>query len=343
MELRKQMLNLLPQIEAKEAFEADTYAWFNNLLHGHMGKWQYMESAYDGDPVNGAQLWDRWEQEASRGDNMLKRQGQIIEEQIVDMVALTKPCQTLIDLGPGGMSAVVKNTIPFVNGYKDSLTNFIAIDMSEEAATNAAGHVQSLNDQIKTHALHDDFLNTNLDISHEGKTIALMMGGTIGNFEAKPNTPNAINLMSQRITALKSSMPKNTIIFIGLEATQTPELLYSDYDNPIHAEYEINLMHSIKRDLLAEQNGFDPYSWKYSMQWHPKAYQFCHIAEATELQRFEMMGQDIRFAKGSKLIIDNSFKFPVLAMQRAAQKANTAYLKPFSDDEGRMVIHAILL
>lgn len=79
------------------------------------------------------------------------------------------------------------------------------------------------------------------------------------------------------------------------------------------------------------------------MQWHPEAYQFCHIAETTELQRFVMMEKDIRLAKGSQLIIDNSFKFPVLAMQRAAQKAKTAYLKPFSDDEGRMVIHAIQL
>ena len=343
MEQRKLMLNLLPHIETKEAFEADTYAWFNNILHGHMGKWQYMEPAFEGDPVNGTRLWDRWEQEASKGDNMLKRQGQIIEEQIADMVYFTKPCETLIDLGPGGMSAVIKNTAPFAEGYKKDLKSFIAIDMSEEAATNAVNYIKSLNAGLRTYALHDDFLNTNLNIPIQGKTIALMMGGTIGNFEAKPNTPDSINLMAQRITALKNSMPKDTIIFIGLEATQTPELLYGDYDDPIHAEYEINLMHLINRDLLANQNGFDPYAWKYSMQWYPEAHQFCHIAEATELQRFEMMGQDMRFAKGSQLIIDNSFKFPVLAMQRAAQKANTEYLKPFSDEEGRMVIHAIKL
>ena len=337
------MLNLAPQIEIREAFEADTYTWFNGILHGHMGKWQYMEPAYAGDPVNGAHLWDKWEQEASRGDNMLKRQGQIIEEQINDMIDLTKPCQTLIDLGPGSINAVTKNTAPFVNGYESDLRNFIAIDVSEETAINAKNHIQSLNTGIKTYALHDDFLSTDLSIPHEGKTIALMMGGTIGNFEAKPNTPDTINLMAQRISALKRSMPQNTIIFIGLEATQTPALLYGDYDNPIHAEYEINLMHSIKRDLLSDQDGFDPYAWKYSMQWYPDAHQFCHIAEATALQRFEMLGQDMRFAKGSQLIVDNSFRFPVLAMQRASQKAKTDYLKPFSDPEGRMVIHAIQL
>ena len=79
------------------------------------------------------------------------------------------------------------------------------------------------------------------------------------------------------------------------------------------------------------------------MKWWPEAYQFCHIAEATELQRFNFLGQDIRFPKGTQLIVDNSFRFPILAMQRAAQIANTEYLKPFSDEDGRMVIHAIKL
>lgn len=337
------MLNIAPQIEIREAFEVDTYTWFTKKRYGHMSKWQYMEPTYDGDPVNGAVLWDKWEQEASKGDNMLNRQGQIIKEQINDMVSLTKPCHTLIDLGPGGINAVSKNTIPFIDGYKQELDSYIAIDITKEATFNASNYIKSINSDIKTHALHEDFLNTDLVIPHEGKTIALIMGGTIGNIETKPNTPDALGLMANRITQLKRSLPDGTIIFIGLEATQTPEILYDSYDHPAHTEMEVNFMHAIKRDLLSDEDGFDPYAWKYAMKWYPQAHQFCHIAQATELQRFNMMGKDIRFAKGSQLIIDSSFKFPVLAMQRSAQMANTEYLKPFSDNEGRMVIHAIQL
>ncbi len=337
------MINLAPQIEIKEAFEVDTYTWFSGLLHGHMGKWQYIGANHKNDIVNADKLWDKWEQEASKGDNMLKRQGQIIKDQINEMIALTKPCNTLVDLGPGGLSAVTKNTIPFINGYKSDLQKFVAIDMSEEAATNAKNYIQSLNINIESYSIQDDFLESDLSIPHKGKVIALMMGGTIGNIAAQSNTPEAINLMAHRLSQLKNSLPNNTLIFIGLEATQNVDTLYKSYDHPAHAEFEINIMHAIKRDLLPEQDGFDPYAWKYSMQWYPDAHQFCHIAEATELQRFDMMGQEMRFTKGSKLIIDNSFKFPVLAMQRAAQKANTKYLKPFSDSEGRMVIHAIQL
>lgn len=337
------MLNLAPLLETRRALEADTYAWFTNELFGHMGKWQYMEPEYKNDPVNGATLWDIWEQEASKGDNMLKRQSNIIAEQIDEMAELTKPCHSLIDLGPGGLSAVSKNTVPFIDAFLQDLTNFVAVDMAEEAAMNAANYIDVLYDDLETHSVHDDFLNRNIAIPHTGKTIALMMGGTIGNFEAMPNTPNAVRLMANRLQQLKRSLPDNTTLFIGLEATQDPDILYADYDHLAHAEYEINLMHGIKRDLLWEEDGFNPYAWKYEMKWYPESYQFCHIAEATELQRFELMGEEIRFPKGTQLIVDNSFKFPVLAMQRAAQMAKTDYLRPFSDPEDRMVIHALKL
>lgn len=337
------MFNVKLKTGIKELFEVDTYAWFNGTLHGHMGKWQYMEPAYKGDPVNGAHLWDKWAREASKGDNMLKRQSHIIDKKIDDMIALTGQCKTLIDLGPGGEEAVINNTVPIVQAYGDVLKKYIPIDINEEFVQGAESVVKSSNENIDCCGLHADFTNTGINICDEGKTVVFFNGGTIGNFEAAPNTPDAVNLMAGRISALKNSMPAGAIMFVGLEATQNVDLLYGDYDNPIHAAYEINMMHAIKRDLLSEEDGFDPYAWKYSMKWYPDAHQFCHIAEATELQRFEMWGQEMRFAKGAQLVIDNSFKFPVLAMQRAAQKAKTKYLKPFSDHDGRMVVHAIQL
>jgi hypothetical protein len=56
-----------------------------------------------------------------------------------------------------------------------------------------------------------------------------------------------------------------------------------------------------------------------------------------------MRGRDFAFEKGDQLVIDNSFKFPVLAMQRSAQMTGTRYIKPFADKDGRMVIHGLEL
>jgi uncharacterized SAM-dependent methyltransferase len=337
------MYNHLLKIQPYSDFLIDTYDWFLQKRFGHMDKWGYLSPKHPNDLVRGAELWDIWEQEASKGDNMLKRQGNIIADKISNMASLTGPCNTLIDLGPGGLNAVKKNTVPFIQAYSNSLEKYVAIDIGEDAAINATNKVTSIINNINVHAINSDFLDRETHIPYKGKTIALMMGGTIGNFEAKPNTPDAINLMAKRIINLKHVLPQNTIIFIGLEATQNKNLLYKSYDHLAHIKFEINLMHGIKRDLLSKEDGFDPYAWKYTMRWHPDAHQFCHIAEATELQRFEFLGEDIRFPKGTQLVIDNSFKFPILAMQRAAGLAKTKYLKPFSDKDGRMVIHSIQL
>jgi uncharacterized SAM-dependent methyltransferase len=79
------------------------------------------------------------------------------------------------------------------------------------------------------------------------------------------------------------------------------------------------------------------------MKWWPNSYQFCHLAEVTKPQKFTMLGQAFEFAVGDQLVIDNSFKFPVLAMQRATQMAGSHYIRPFADNDGRMVVHALRL
>jgi uncharacterized SAM-dependent methyltransferase len=336
------MLNQASSLKLKQAFETDTYAWFKGQRHGHMGKWQYGEPEYEGDPVRGAKLWDIWEQ-AATDDNMLARQGRIIKEQIDDMISLTKPRHTLIDLGPGGLHAVMSNTIPFIEGYNNDLDTYIAIDLASGASEGAVNKVSSICPELNCFALNDDFLKAGLHIPATGQSAALFMGGTIGNFEAEPNTSQAIELMAKKIVKLKQVLPDNTVVFIGLEATQDPDMLYTDYDDPRHAEYEINLMHQIKRDIIPDEEGFDPYAWKYSMAWYPDAHQFCHIAKSTTDQKFSMWGDRIHLPKGTQLVVDNSFKFPILAMQKSALLAGTEYLRPFTDRDGRMAIHALKL
>lgn len=173
--------------------------------------------------------------------------------------------------------------------------------------------------------------------------MALMMGGTIGNFEAEQNTKDTLSCMAARIKKLKTNLPEGSILLVGLEATQDPKCLYGDYDHPAHAEFEINIMHTIKRDVIPDVSGYNPYAWKYAMKWWPDAYQFCHIAEATQEQHFNIMGNDITFTVGTQLVVDNSFKLPVIAMQRATQLSGCEFIRTFSDNEARMVIHAIRL
>lgn len=334
-----EMLDKVSKAKLTDAFATDTFEWFSGRS-GHMERWQYLDPIFEGDVVRGSQLWKQWEKVAGN-DNMLHRQGRIIEENVQEMVALTKPRHTLIDLGPGSIAAVVRNTIPFIDTYGDDLKRYISVDVSQAIAEDAKDFMKTKGKS--SFSFHDDFFEEGLNIPYKGKSVAIFMGGTIGNIEAPQNTPDTLALMSGRIRQLKHNLPAGTVIFIGLEATQDASILYGDYDHPAHAEFEINIMHGIKRDLLSQEDGFDPNSWRYAMKWWPDAYQFCHLAEATKPQRFEMLGKVFSFSAGDQLVIDNSFKLPVLAMQRATQMAGSKYIRPFADSDGRMVIHALQL
>ena len=338
---QRAMLKQRFKADINHDFASDAFEWFSGRA-GHMERWQYLDPKDKNDPVRGSELWAAWEKAAGK-DNMLQRQGRIIAEQVGEMTKLTKPRHTLIDLGPGSRHAVVKNTIPFIEAYGEELGRFISVDVSAFVAEDIKDFVQELYPNKTCLAANDDFLKEGLSLDHSGKCAAVFMGGTIGNIEAPQNAENSISLMAGRIRRLKHNLPAGTIMFIGLEATQDADLLYGDYDHPAHAELEINVMHGIKRDVLPDEDGFDPDGWKYAMKWWPAAHQFCHLAEVTKPQKFLMFGQSFEFAVGQQLVIDNSFKFPVLAMQRAAQIAGCNYLHPYADSDGRMVVHALAL
>ncbi len=335
------MLHKLPQADLNTAFATDCYRWFSGEVIT-MERWQYLDPAFKGDRVRGSQLWATWEA-VSGNDNMLHRQGRIIQSRAVEMAALTKPRHTLIDLGPGSRQAFARNTVPFVEAYGGDLKQLISVDISSLAAEDIKTYAQELYPEKLSFAVNDDFLEEGLSLPTKGKCVAIFMGGTIGNIAAPQNADNAIELMADRIRRLKYNLPAGTVAFIGLEATQDGNLLYGDYDHPAHGEFEINVMHGIKRDVLADEKGFDPDGWKYAMKWWPDAYQFCHLAEATKDQEFKLLGKQFSFAAGDQLVIDNSFKFPVLAMQRATQLAGSRYIRPFADQDGRMIVHALAL
>lgn len=335
------MLHKLSQTDLNVTFATDCYKWFSGKAVD-MGRWQYLDPAFVGDWVRGSQLWAQWEA-VSGNDNMLHRQGRIIQERVEEMKALTKPRHTLIDLGPGSRQAFERNTVPYVDAYGEDLKHLISIDISSFAAEDIKEYMQSLYPEKLSFSVNDDFLKGGLSLPTKGKCVAVFMGGTIGNIAAPQNTENAIELMAGRIRSLKYNLPAETVIFIGLESTQDADLLYGAYDHPAHAEFEVNLMHGIKRDVLPHEQGFNPDGWKYAMKWWPDAYQFCHLLEATRDQKFRLLGKDFSFAAGDQLVIDNSFKFPVLAMQRATQLAGSRYIRSFADQDGRMIVHALAL
>lgn len=335
----EQIQKSLPKTETKQFLE-DTIAWFSRQNDGHMGKWQYCDPLYEGDPAQGSVLWREWAQ-ADSAFYMLKSQTQLISRYANEIIKMTGPIDTIVDLGPGEVQAIQTNTLPFVDAAEEWMKTYVSIDLCESYANDAANIVSAHNPKIKTFPINQDFLLDRPYYPASPKVLGLCFGGIVGNYAGPQGVKDAIPKLVKELKLLRKNLPHGGHLLVGLDANQNEQSLYESYDHTAHAVYEINLMYQIKRDLVSEQTGFKPEAWKYEMAWYPNSYQFCHIAEALTDQQFTMAGKEYSISKGEQFVVDNSFKFPVGILQQAALMAGYTPKASFLDDDKRMALHLL--
>ncbi len=331
--------NYLKNVIKHGSFYKDTANWFNRKQDGHMGKWQYFLPKHAEDPARGALLWEEWANNPKF--YMLEKQRKLIQKHAEDIGKIFPNVEKIVDLGPGDGKAFITNTIPFLDIYKSALKKYVAIDICssfcKEATTICKEHVTG----IDATGVCKDFTHKISDTNNDDIMMGLCFGGIVGNYESVQNNKNSISLLIKELLLIKQNFPVGSAIIFGLDANQNTASLYESYDDPVHAAYEINVLHRIKRDIMPEQKGFTPDGWQYKMRWYPNSYQFCHIAQVIKRQVFWLDGKEFVFEEGEELVVDNSFKFPVGIFQQAAIRAGYEPLASYLDDDKRMALHVL--
>lgn len=321
-------------------FFHDTLMWFKKKNDGHMGKWQYCDPKYDGDSAKGSILWEKWVKSPS-SYYMLRSQACLIQKYAKAILNLTGPIDILIDLGPGEKEAVHSNTIPFVNNLTHSLKAYIPVDLCKSYVDDAKKIVRKAAPKAIGFPHTHDFLNNIINYPKSPHTLALCFGGIIGNYAGTQRTQDFLPKLIGELEDIKRNLPLGGYIIIGLDANQDAFSLIDSYDHPFQAEFEINIMHRIKRDLFMHERGYNPNYWEYRVKWHANSFQICHLAHATKDQNFWMGNDYINIRAGEEFVIDNSFKFPVGIFQQAAIHAGYEPLASYLDDEKRMALHLL--
>jgi len=314
----------------------------NLFLHkqaGHMGKWQYSTPHHENDIVNGEHLYSKWIENAEKY-YVSRNYAALLEKHAHDIYQHSKECTFLVDLGPGDEKAVSRNTFPVLKNHS-RIQHYWALDICSSYSNGAAHAVKNKFPQVKSTAVSYNFYEPNSSIANKDNKIVLYASGTIGNYTGHAQSKSCLSDMIKNLTSLKSILFIGDILVVGLDTNQNAETLYDSYNHPLHELFEMNLMQRIKRDIIPNEIGFIPTAWKYKMRWYPETYQFCHIAEATESQRFSTNSSYFTINKGDQFIIDNSFKFPVGVFQQAAIHAGYEPLASYLDDDKRMALHVL--
>lgn len=325
-----------PYIKGNQ-FLLDVMQWFSRERDGHMGKWQYFEPNYNGDPACGSDLWANW---AKTDFYMLQNQAYLIEENVNHIAGLTGSVHNIFDFGPGDKKAVYSNTMPFVEAYKNELRGYISVDICDRYAVEAASLVSDQYKNVVPNPICKDF-TAQLPVPKISKSIALCFGSIIGNYEGKQNSRNVFPKLINELKLIKQNLPSSSHIVIGLDGNNNENSLYESYDHEVHAAYEINVMHRIKRDLMPIEEGFMPDAWEYKMAWYPESYQFCHIAKSTADQSFYIGMQKFKIKKGDEFVVDNSYKFPAGVFQQASILAGYEPVASYQDSDKKMALHLL--
>lgn len=286
---------------------------FLNRRTGHLGYLQYGSPEFTDDPVHGATLWSKLrfipEYYLARDDDTL------LADVITDLVKSNVQVSSVIDLGPGDVHALESKTLPLVKALKAS--QYIAVDMCKLYATESA-YFMAASAAITSQSYMGNFLEDALEFN-EVNTLMFMGGSTISNIPVDIHTKDATLYLSAQLAKLRTSVDASSYLLIGFDANQDQESLNAAYQNKTHGRLVEDILWRLARDTRLDIQATD---FRYHGEWMPDEHRYAHCVKVENDCAFSIQGKTVSLEQGQILHMDNSYKFPVELLTKAAENAN---------------------
>lgn len=309
----------------------DAQGLFSGDRTGHIGYMRYGSPAFEGDKVLGAQFW--YNSQQSDSYYLAREETELLKRVLSDDVLKQIVSKRFIDLGPGDIYAVANKSIPLVNELQ--IKDYIALDTCENYARDAAVCVAT---SCKVNASYRiaNFFTRDLNIRTE-KAFLFMGGSTISNIPVDIAIKDSTLHLVSFLRRVRKCVDVGSHFLIGYDANNDKETLDRSYNDnyPVSRFYQ-NAFWMIERDT---DYVFDPDAFAYRGCWIPEEHRFAHYLVAQRDCKVTAANETYYFYKGAALHIDNSYKFPVAMMERAAENAGWKAKKIWTET-GR--VHYIL-
>lgn len=300
------------QYQYKSKVQKDAFDFFSGRRSGHIGYLQYGTTEYKNDPVCGSEIWSKFRHIQ---DYYLTNEDDGLIKEIIPYISnINLDVETFIDLGPGDYESLLSKTQPLVNASKAN--RYIAIDMAEIYAQDAARFVAT-NCAVKSQAVVSDFLQASINIKQE-KALLFMGGSTISNIPVGIEVKDATLYLSAQLAKYRSCVDNKSYMLIGFDSNQDEETLDAAYQNHVHSSLVENALFHIHRDTNIS---FDPSNFKYKGIWIVSEHRYAHCVKVLDSASVNSGFEKISLKKGQILHVDNSYKFPVSILKKAATNA----------------------
>ena len=206
-------------------------------------------------------------------------------------------------------------------------TEYLPVDVSESAMAEACAALQRVQSGVTVVPQVANYVTDTLEIPpHNGPTLALYIGSSIGNFD--PPEASAI------LCNLRQQLQKGDTLLLGTDMVKDRrrmEAAYDDRDGVTEA-FNLNILRRINRDLRAN---FDLACYRHVALWNEdKSRIEMHLqALRDEIIRTPALNTTYRLTKGETIHTENSYKFTRASIDTLMNTAGYTTVEQWTDEQ----------
>ncbi len=268
------------------AFRADVLAGLFEPIPSIPARWLY--------DLRGSELFD----EITRLDTYYptRTETALLEAKMPEIAALAGHDCAIVEFGSGSST----KTPLLLEAIKPRA--YVPIDISGEYLRDSSARVDEQFPKLPVYPVEADFTKeVVLPSEIEGVArLGFFPGSTIGNFIPR----SATDLLRH----FRDILGVGSKLLIGMDRVKPVERLIAAYDDPqgVTAEFNLNLLHRINRELGAE---IDTNAFVHQARWHEMNGRVEMHLVAIRDTAFSIDGRRFAFAKGDSIHTENSHKY----------------------------------
>ncbi len=204
---------------------------------------------------------------------------------------------------------------------------YVPVDISCEQLQAASAGLVDEYEWLEVHAVCADITNDLYlpDKVAGGERAIFYPGSSIGNFEPD----DAIDFLA----TLADVAGAGGRLLIGVDLQKDPDVLNAAYNdaNGITADFNLNLLHRINRELDAD---FDVQAFDHFAYYNPYHERIEMHLVSTRKQRVTVAGKNFDFRAGDNIHTENSYKYTPESFSALAARAGFAHERQWIDAGG---------
>lgn len=322
---------------ATRAFLVDMQDFFAGRRFAHVGKWRYSEPMFEGDTVNGIEIWNRLTERAKFGGKyyIFSDEVNLIRTCLAEIVEFISEDTAFVDLGPGSQEAILDKVGVILEAASGRIREYVAVDLVPEILVNAKALLaRRFPNLMFTPTLGDMF--GLMDLPKGRDRFVAIFGQTMFNIAISPLDHAAgRGEILERLSALRRQLRPGEKLVIPQNCSEDREEIEAAYRE--QAEVWLNLFHRVLRDLPIT-GAYDPDAFAFEPFWVPSSYILSHSVISTKPMRFELGGKAVSLDRGSRLYLHNTVVYPRGLFEELTRVAGFSTRYNRVNDKGRMAL-----